>query len=551
MSSGLEILGIGSALVDVTVHVDEAFLASEGLPKGGMTLVDGERSRQLLARLSGAEWDLSPGGATANVMAAFAHCGGRPGFIGKVGEDEMGEYFARETEKEGVTFLKLTSPSIPTGVGLTLVTPDGERTFATHLGAAVELAPSDLPSGLIGQAPIVHVEAYLVFNRDLLDHILDTAKANGQKISMDLSSFGVVKENIEYFERIAGTHLDIVFANEDESLAFTGLAPGHSLDVFSRLCEIAVVKEGANGSHLRHRAHRVYIPAERVRVEDTNGAGDAYAGAVLYGLSRGMSISTCGRMGTRAGSLVVGQRGARSNAENARILRDFASAMDVLMMRRLEAGSLTAETVAQVGKEVAAFHAAAEVSSPTQGYGTVAMLRSFTGEHLAKMERFIGLTLSREQHLRFGRYFSRWYEDHAADFEKRIEQHRIRRCHGELHMEHISLGDAVTILDCLEFDETFEYSDTANDVAFLMTDLDFHGRSDLSRDFEVAYVEHSGDVDLEGILPYYKVLRALVRGLLTSLRLSDPEISSEEREAVTNTAREYFGLAESYLPGGI
>ncbi|MBT4513336.1 MAG: adenosine kinase [Chloroflexi bacterium] len=321
----LEIIGIGSALVDITVQVDDSFLESENLPKGGMTLVDAARSKELLDKLANYSKELSPGGATANVMASFAHCGGKAGFIGKVGNDEMGNYFRTETEKAGATFLQLISKDTPTGTGLTLVTPDGQRTFATHLGAAVELNPTELPAEILNQAPTIHVEAYLVFNRELIDYILDTAKANGQKVSMDLSSFGVVQENLEYLDRISASHLDIVFANEDECHAFTGLCPTDSLEVFSSICEIAVVKEGEKGSHIAKGDQKISIAAERICVIDTNGAGDAYAGAVLYGLSKGLHIESCGRIGTKAGALAVSQRGARLTEDSAQLLREFAS----------------------------------------------------------------------------------------------------------------------------------------------------------------------------------------------------------------------------------
>jgi len=321
----LEILGIGSALVDITIQVDDSFLESEDLPKGGMTLVDAQRSKELLDKLSLEPREFSPGGATANVMASFAHCGGKAGFIGKIGADEMGEYFTKETEKAGVTFLKLVSQETPTGTGLTLVTPDGQRTFATHLGASVELSPAELPADFINHAPVVHVEAYLIFNRDLIDHILDTAKANGQKVSMDLSSFGVVQENLEYLKKIADSHLDIIFANEDECLAFTGLSPRESLDIIAEVCDIAIVKEGGAGSHIARGDEKISLAANEVCVMDTNGAGDAYAGGVLYGLCRGLHIESCGHIGTHAGGLAVSQRGARLTNENARILCDFAS----------------------------------------------------------------------------------------------------------------------------------------------------------------------------------------------------------------------------------
>lgn len=323
----LDIIGIGSALVDITVAVDEAFLEAEGLPKGGMTLVDADRSRELLEKLKDYPQEMSPGGATANVMASFAHCGGRSGFIGKVGDDELGDYFFQQTGQAGVEFFRLVSEAIPTGTGLTLITPDGQRTFATHLGASTELSIEELPSELLNQAPVIHVEAYLIFNRELIHYILETAKLNGQKISMDLSSFGVVQENLEYLQTIAQSHLDIIFANEDECLAFTGRSPIESLEQICILCETAVVKEGGAGSHIARGELRHSFPAHIVEVIDTNGAGDAYAGGVLFGLCKGLEIEICGHIGTSAGALAVSQQGARLTPDNIRSLAEFAAKM--------------------------------------------------------------------------------------------------------------------------------------------------------------------------------------------------------------------------------
>jgi len=323
----LDIVGIGSALVDITVQVDDAFLQAEGLPKGGMTLVDADRSKELLEKLADYPQQMSPGGATANVMASFAHCGGRSGFIGKIGADELGDYFTAQTRQAGVEFTKLVSETTATGTGLTLVTPDGQRTFATHLGASTELSIEELPPELLNQAQVIHVEAYLIFNRELIHYILETAKANGQKISMDLSSFGVVQENLDYLQTIAESHLDIIFANEDECRAFTGRSPVESLEQIRILCETAVVKEGGAGSHIARGEIKHTFPAHIVEVIDTNGAGDAYAGGVLFGLCKGLEIEICGHIGTSAGALAVSQQGARLTAENIKSLAEFAAKM--------------------------------------------------------------------------------------------------------------------------------------------------------------------------------------------------------------------------------
>ncbi|MBN2143786.1 MAG: adenosine kinase [Candidatus Aureabacteria bacterium] len=320
-----EILGIGSALVDVMIRVNDEFLTKEGLPKGGMTLVEADRSKDLLDQFPDSAKQFCPGGAAANVIASFACCGGNAAFAGKIGKDKTGDYFKTQTEKALVHYLELYSPDRQTGIVVSFITPDGERTFATHLGAAVEMTPDDLTPAVMNQAPLLLVEAYLVFNPDLFTHILKTARTNGQKMALDLSSFTVVEQNKDRFKKaLENKYVDILFANEDESRAFTGLPPQESLNVFTSYCETAVVKEGGKGSFISKNGRTVRIPAEKVNVADTNGAGDAYAGGILFGLSKNLDIQTAGALGSKAGALIVSQSGARLTPENAAILNDYA-----------------------------------------------------------------------------------------------------------------------------------------------------------------------------------------------------------------------------------
>lgn len=323
-----EIIGIGSALVDVTLEVKENFLMQENLPKGGMTLVDAKRSSELLNHFEPEALPYSPGGATANVMASFAICGGNPAFIGKVGKDPAGVFFHKETEKTGVKFLKL-STSTATGVVTCFLTADGQRTFATNLGAAVELNPLDLPPAFLHQAPLLHLEAYLLYNKPLIEHILKTAKSNGQILSLDLSSFNVVKDNLDYLHQIIEKEkmIDIIFANEEESHAYTGKNPEESLDYLSRFTGTTVVKIGGNGSFLCSEGQKIFCEAKKVNAIDTNGAGDAYAGGVLFGLVKGLTLENAGKIGSLAGGLVVSQKGARLTEAHRLTLNQFAQSL--------------------------------------------------------------------------------------------------------------------------------------------------------------------------------------------------------------------------------
>ncbi|EKD26046.1 MAG: PfkB family carbohydrate kinase [uncultured bacterium] len=318
-----EIIGIGSALTDMTFNVTDSFLASENLPKGGMTLIEKDRLFELLDKFKNTKKQMSPGGATANVITSYAHCTGKAAFIGKIGADNTGDFFKKETEKSGVKFIELKSDKLNSGIVLSFITQDGQRTFATHLGASVDLSPKDLTAELLNQAPVVHVEAYLVFNRDVINHIFNLAKKNNQKISMDLSSFTVVSQNLDFFRKIVENEVDILFANEDECKAYTGLSPKDSIDIFRKSCPISVLKEGANGSYISTDKETVFFSAEKVNVIDTNGAGDAYAGGVLYGLCNNLGIHKAGLIGTKAGALAVSQSGARLNNANVKKLKKY------------------------------------------------------------------------------------------------------------------------------------------------------------------------------------------------------------------------------------
>lgn len=312
-----DLVGIGSALVDVTIKVEENFLERENLPKGGMTLIDSEKLNYLLHSFSENEKVFSPGGSTANVISLFSELGGKGAFIGKVGNDTLGNFFEDKTIESGTAFLKLISDSKPTGTVISFITPDSERTFATYLGAAVDLSVNEISNEFLNQAPVIQIEAYLIFNRELFAHIIDSAHKNSQIVSLDLSSFNVVKDNLDYLKLITEKNdINIIFANEEEAFAFTGKDPISSLSIMSNICDTIIIKNGAKGSYLKSKDEEVRIPAFPVNVEDTNGAGDAYAGGVLFGLSKKLNLFKAGEIGSRAASFLVSQKGARLSPQN-------------------------------------------------------------------------------------------------------------------------------------------------------------------------------------------------------------------------------------------
>lgn len=316
----LEILGIGSALVDITVLVDDTFLSDHQLPKGGMTLVEHPVSESMLSKLKAENPAYSAGGAAANVISTFAALGGQGGFIGKINQDHLGELFKNHTQNAGVHFFPVFSEQLATGRVLSLISEDSERTFATYLGAASEMTPDDFNTEIFGQTSILLIEAYLIFNEALFIYILEQAKAKQCRIALDLSSFTVVNAKKELLQQIVREYVDILFANEEECLAFTGKNPENSLHELTQLCDLVVLKEGGKGSWVGKGEQIFNIKTAQVDVKDTNGAGDAYAGGFLYGLSRNCTPDVCGQIGSLAGSLMVSQSSARFTEDNIQLL---------------------------------------------------------------------------------------------------------------------------------------------------------------------------------------------------------------------------------------
>jgi sugar/nucleoside kinase (ribokinase family) len=308
-----KVLAIGNALVDILVKINNDQLLDEfGLVKGSMQLTDmtiGEKILQLTGEL-GLENYQASGGSAANTIHGLAHLGIQTGFIGKVGDDDIGDFFQKDMEIKNIaTILSLSNTA--SGRAITLVSPDSERTFATYLGAAVELTANDLTKKLFEGYDYFHVEGYLVQNHELLDKALSFAKDNDLKISIDLASFNVVEDNLDYLNKIVEQYVDIVFANEEEARAFTGKNPEEALEVIAEKCEIAVVKVGKDGSFIKYQGQKENIESINVTPLDTTGAGDLYAAGFLYGLSKGLSMNQCGRIGALLGGKVIETIGAK------------------------------------------------------------------------------------------------------------------------------------------------------------------------------------------------------------------------------------------------
>ncbi|MBK1666264.1 adenosine kinase [Rhodospirillum rubrum] len=313
-----DVAGIGNAIVDVLSHADDAFLATNGVPKGSMTLIDEARAEVLYASMGpGIE---ASGGSAANTMAGLASLGARTAFIGKVRDDALGAIFRHDITSIGVSF-----PTAPLTEGpstarcLILVTPDAERTMNTYLGACTQLAPDDIDAEVIADSAITYIEGYLWDQPAAKTAILQAAaqaRKAGRKVALSLSDSFCVDRHRDTFLELVDNHVDILLANEHEVMALFGSADLDQATAALRgRCALAVVTRSAKGCRIVSAESVIDVPAETVdHLVDTTGAGDQFAAGFLFGLCRGYEPKLCARIGAIAAAEVVSHFGARPEA---------------------------------------------------------------------------------------------------------------------------------------------------------------------------------------------------------------------------------------------
>ena len=301
-----KVLGLGNALTDMLLQVSEDDLRELGYPKGSMNLISKQEAAAIQQRFASVRKRLVAGGSSCNAISTIASLGGKAAFIGKIGNDEVGDFYREDMIRNGVKpILLLSSKNAMSGFSIVLVTPDGERTFATYLGAAAELCADDISKDAFNGHDIFHIEGYLVQNHELLEKSLRLAKEAGCMVSLDLASYNVINENHAFLKKLVKQYVDIVFANEDESFAYTHLNPEESVQMIAEQCDIAVVKVGKNGSYVQQGSKRVHIGAITTSCTDSTGAGDYFAGGFLHALADGFDIRRCAEIGTIAAGRVV------------------------------------------------------------------------------------------------------------------------------------------------------------------------------------------------------------------------------------------------------
>ena len=305
------VLGIGNALIDVLISItDDAVLLKFGLPKGSMTLVDAILSAEIKKETKNSTRNIQTGGSAANTIHGIAKLGGRCGYIGKISDDEFGNFYLEDFKKNQINTHFYFSET-GTGHATGLISPDSERTFGTYLGAAMELTAEEMSHEIFQDYGILHIEGYLVQNHRLIETAMRIAKENGLLVSIDMASFNIVAANLDFLHNIIRKYVDIVFANEDEAQALTGKNPEESLTEIAGMCKIAVVKLGANGSLIQSGDRVIRIKAISAKSIDTTGAGDIYASGFLYALSENLDLEVAGKIGSLLAGNVVEVMGAK------------------------------------------------------------------------------------------------------------------------------------------------------------------------------------------------------------------------------------------------
>ena len=321
-----DVLGLGNAIVDVVARADDMFLSKHDMRKGGMALIDAARAEALYAAMPPGQE--SSGGSAANTCAVAAALGARVAYSGKVADDQLGAVFRHDITAAGVHFP--SAPLVggaPTARSLILVTPDGQRTMNTYLGACVAFSEADVDTALVADAAVLYLEGYLFdppAAQAAFRRAAAAAHAAGRQVALSLSDPFCVDRHRADFRGLVRDDVDILFANEIEitSLyevnAFEDAAEAARRDV-----ALAVLTRSEAGSVILRQAETVSVAAEPTHVVDTTGAGDAYAAGFLAGLAGGRPLSVCGRLGSIAAAEVISHYGARPATD----LRPLAAAV--------------------------------------------------------------------------------------------------------------------------------------------------------------------------------------------------------------------------------
>jgi sugar/nucleoside kinase (ribokinase family) len=312
-----DVLCIGNAIVDILSRTDDAFLETNGIVKGAMNLIDAERAELLYSRIAGPATEMS-GGSAGNTAAGVASLGGRSAYFGKVATDHLGRVFAHDIRAQGVAFdTRALEKGSPTARSMIFVTPDGERSMNTYLGACVELGPEDVETSKVSDAKVTYFEGYLWDPPRAKEAIVMASKIAHEKkrqMAMTLSDpFCVDRYREEFLELMRSRTVDIVFANEDEAKSLYKTQSLETAIAAMRMdCALSIITRSEKGAVVVTPDQTLTVPAIEIdALVDTTGAGDLYAAGFLYGYTNERSLEDCARLGSLAAGLIIQQMGPR------------------------------------------------------------------------------------------------------------------------------------------------------------------------------------------------------------------------------------------------
>ncbi|MCI1733011.1 MAG: adenosine kinase [Bacteroidales bacterium] len=322
------IIGVGNALTDIlAVLPNDSLLKKFHLPVGSMQLVDEETGGKIWQILKEQGVQYVAGGSAANAISGTSIFGMPSGFIGKVGDDELGSLFKSAQEVNGIKPILLKGKAASGRAMVFITPPSGERTFADYLGAALELCPEDLKPEYFKGYDYLHIEGYLVQNQELIRRAVEIGKSLGMTISLDLASYNIVESNNAFLHDVISHYVDIVFANELEAQSFTKLKPELAVREIAKICKIAVVKIGKQGSLIQSGSKFYKIKARPADIVDATGAGDIYAAGFLFAHANDMPLEICGEVGSIISAKVVEVVGPKVDVPRWKVAKQEIKAM--------------------------------------------------------------------------------------------------------------------------------------------------------------------------------------------------------------------------------
>jgi sugar/nucleoside kinase (ribokinase family) len=328
--SKYDVYGIGNAIVDIVTEVEDDFFQKNEIEKGVMTLVDEKRQHQLMKAIDMKRSRMSGGGSAGNTVVALNQFGGKSFYSCLVSNDTLGKFFLEDLKRNGVdTNLKYENcPDGITGKCLVMTSPDAERTMNTFLGVSSFLSPEHLDENAIKNSTYVYLEGYLVASPKGLEAIKEArkiAEKNGVHVALTFSDASMVKYFSKQMEEIVGAGVDLLFCNEEEAMIYTGTnSVNEAREALKKVAKRFSITLGANGAMIYDGDTFIQIEPYKVKAIDTNGAGDMFAGAFMYGITHGHSYAEAGKLASLASSRIVSQFGPRmGKAEAEKVLADL------------------------------------------------------------------------------------------------------------------------------------------------------------------------------------------------------------------------------------